>query len=477
MNSELDVFLIPHAKMKQLVRETSSQVFATDFSDDFAVKGLLHSLYVAFNQFKHHEEIENKYILTKLKSRVTQSEVLEILGCIHNDTHVKDILTMVRKAMGIESGGQGTRLKDQLQSAITEFIEDFLPHMKKEEEIFQPLLSTYLSRRELQHLREEVVKLHLETSEKEPSLPSAEVTQANSLTPNNEFAILPNELLMKIFTYLSPLDLCHCAQVCRHWFKASCDGMLWQELYPLRWIFRGDWRTGIDEYELHDGSNDGSCEEDKDKWECESSYNEGESVSSGDSVEEEIDEERLERVTKQENNNNRLLMMTRYLIPRVGHQVKVLVLGSCPGLTNGLVYKMLSYCKNLEHLDLSQNNISDLGLNGLFRKNGGQKLRHLDLSGCSKITDRTLKKLTLALTPRTDSVGQNASVEGDKQSRCDERISSSRGLRYLSLSGCFHITDDGIRSFEALETKNLRVASNSFLDHLTLVMKTIDIYG
>lgn len=54
-------------------------------------------------------------------------------------------------------------------------------------------------------------------------------------------------------------------------------------------------------------------------------------------MEEEIDEERLEQVTKQENNNNRLLMMTRYLIPRVGHQVKVLVLGSCPGLTNGLV--------------------------------------------------------------------------------------------------------------------------------------------
>lgn len=81
----------------------------------------------------------------------------------------------------------------------------------------------------------------------------------------------------------------------------------------------------------------------------------------------------------------------------------------------------------------------------LFRKNGGQKLRHLDLSGCSKITDRTLKKLTLALTPRTDCVGQNASVEGDKQSRSDELISSSRGLRYLSLSGCFHITDDGIR--------------------------------
>ncbi|XP_028408019.1 EKC/KEOPS complex subunit LAGE3-like [Dendronephthya gigantea] len=34
-----------------------------------------------------------------------------------------------------------------------------------------------------------------------------------------------------------------------------------------------------------------------------------------------------------------------------------------------------------------------------------------------------------------------------------------------------------IASFEAPEAKNLRVASNSFLDHLTLVMKTIDRFG
>ncbi|CAB4021490.1 Hypothetical predicted protein [Paramuricea clavata] len=32
-------------------------------------------------------------------------------------------------------------------------------------------------------------------------------------------------------------------------------------------------------------------------------------------------------------------------------------------------------------------------------------------------------------------------------------------------------------SFEAPETKDMRVAANSFLDHLTLVMRTIDMFG
>lgn len=36
MNSELDVFLIPHAKMKQLVRETSSQVRVVEFDSECA---------------------------------------------------------------------------------------------------------------------------------------------------------------------------------------------------------------------------------------------------------------------------------------------------------------------------------------------------------------------------------------------------------------------------------------------------------
>ncbi len=60
-------------------------------------------------------------------------------------------------------------------------------------------------------------------------------------------------------------------------------------------------------------------------------------MDSGESYEEEIDQKRLELETNQEHNIKRLVLMARYLIRAVGDHVKILVLGCCPGLTNGLV--------------------------------------------------------------------------------------------------------------------------------------------
>ena len=56
----------------------------------------------------------------------------------------------------------------------------------------------------------------------------------------------PSEIMLKIFSYLGPKDLCRCAQVCRLWSQSARDGELWRELYPVRWIFRKDWRFGAD---------------------------------------------------------------------------------------------------------------------------------------------------------------------------------------------------------------------------------------
>ena len=111
-------------------------MFGTDFTDDFAVKGLLHSLNHTFHEFKHHEEIENQYILQELKNRVTKSDLLDILCNIHHDTHVKDILMLVKKAVAFNGDSlQRSMFKAELQNAIKEFIDDFLPHMKEEEEV------------------------------------------------------------------------------------------------------------------------------------------------------------------------------------------------------------------------------------------------------------------------------------------------------------------------------------------------------
>ena len=72
-------------------------------------------------------------------------------------------------------------------------------------------------------------------------------------------------------------------------------------------------------------------------------------------------------------------------------------------------------------------------------------MRHLDLSGCARISDKTLKKLSVALTPRGTNDRGSSSGSGDEQSVKDELTSTNHGLRYLSLSGCYQITDEGVR--------------------------------
>lgn len=43
---------------------------------------------------------------------------------------------------------------------------------------------------------------------------------------------LPDELLLKIFKYLSPSELLLCAQVCRQWMTVTKDSCLWKPLLP-----------------------------------------------------------------------------------------------------------------------------------------------------------------------------------------------------------------------------------------------------
>lgn len=55
----------------------------------------------------------------------------------------------------------------------------------------------------------------------------------------------PPEVTLKIFSYLNPKDLCRTAQVCKTWSTLARDGQLWKELFPVRWIFKNDWRFGV----------------------------------------------------------------------------------------------------------------------------------------------------------------------------------------------------------------------------------------
>lgn len=46
---------------------------------------------------------------------------------------------------------------------------------------------------------------------------------------------LPTDVLIEVFKYLSPPDLCRCAQVCSSWNNAVFTPTLWPALYPVQW--------------------------------------------------------------------------------------------------------------------------------------------------------------------------------------------------------------------------------------------------
>lgn len=46
---------------------------------------------------------------------------------------------------------------------------------------------------------------------------------------------LPTEIILRLFSYLGPEDLCRCSQVCSSWSELAKTGSLWRHLYPVRW--------------------------------------------------------------------------------------------------------------------------------------------------------------------------------------------------------------------------------------------------
>lgn len=160
----------------------------------------------------------------------------------------------------------------QLQKVVTEFTEQFIPHMKEEEEIFQPLLMKYFAYEELRLLKEQVIQQHeiwkekllaqKETAENMLALlnsVASEVAYCSSdedevyqdtlhtlveLTCENwskespksaDFNDLPQEMIVNIFSYLNPLDRTRCAQVNKLWNMLVYSPQLWREIYPTNW--------------------------------------------------------------------------------------------------------------------------------------------------------------------------------------------------------------------------------------------------
>lgn len=132
---------------------------------------------------------------------------------------------------------------------------------------------------------------------------------------------LPDELWLKIYSYLNPRDLCRCARVCKVWAGLSRDMSLWHSIWPTRWA-RGNWSFNKPEEEEE--------EEEEDIWDSSLCCVQGNSSmgwgSKGGKDSSEFDVE------------HRVFMgVVKHLLPIVGMSVKRVGMAHSRVLTNALV--------------------------------------------------------------------------------------------------------------------------------------------
>jgi F-box/leucine-rich repeat protein 5 len=291
----------------------------------------------------------------------------------------------------------------------------------------------YFTKEELRSLKQNVLKLHA-LPDNNPSQKEVLVEKWNesySWYSSERVCDLPNELWLKIYSYLNPQDLCRCAQVCKTWTGLAHDMSLWQSVWPRQWA-RGQWSFAQPEDEEEEETDFNSsllCVQRRGRMGC------------GD---EEV-----------ENNDNEFSLehqiltgLVKYLLPIVGKSVKQVGLAHSKVLTNALMLEVFRLCQNLEYLDISYTRVSDKAFSGLSSLSQDlclMSLSHLDLTGCLHITDKGLKYLGLALSrwPSKSCSGCNC----DRQPlvfRQKKRLKGKPSLVSLSLSGCYQITDTGL---------------------------------
>nr|XP_013815420.1 PREDICTED: F-box/LRR-repeat protein 5 isoform X2 [Apteryx mantelli mantelli] len=320
-----------------------------------------------------HEQIENECIIGLLQQRS------RTVYNVHSDNKLSEMLSLFEKGLkNVKNEYEQLNYAKQLKERLEAFTRDFLPHMKEEEEVFQPMLMEYFTYEELKDIKKKVIAQHCSQKEAAEFRGLSKWNQAEELQKVFKYSVdekadqetevtghttditnLPPEVMLTIFSYLNPQELCQCSQVSTEWSQLAKTGSLWKHLYPVRWA-RGDWYSGP--------AADLETEPDE-EW-----------------VKNRKDESRAFQEWDEDAD-----------IDESGSSVKTLVLAYSSAVSSKMVRQILELCPNLEYLDLTQTDISDSAFESWSSVGCCQNLRHLDLSGCEKITDVAIERISRAL--------------------------------------------------------------------------------
>ncbi|NP_001411540.1 F-box/LRR-repeat protein 5 isoform 12 [Mus musculus] len=447
---EVDVFTAPHWRMKQLVGRYCDKLSKTNFSNNNDFRALLQSLYATFKEFKMHEQIENEYIIGLLQQRS------QTIYNVHSDNKLSEMLSLFEKGLkNVKNEYEQLNYAKQLKERLEAFTRDFLPHMKEEEEVFQPMLMEYFTYEELKDIKKKVIAQHCsqkdtaellrglslwnQAEERQKVLKYSVDEKADTEAEVSEHSTgithLPPEVMLSIFSYLNPQELCRCSQVSTKWSQLAKTGSLWKHLYPVHWA-RGDWYSGP-ATELDTEPDEEWVRNRKDESRAFQEWDEDADIDESESAEESV------AISIAQMEKRVLHGLIHNVLPYVGTSVKTLVLAYSSAVSSKMVRQILELCPNLEHLDLTQTDISDSAFDSWSWLGCCQSLRHLDLSGCEKITDMALEKISRALGVLTSH--QSGFLKSAGKAASTPWTSKDITMPSTTQYACLHnLTDKGI---------------------------------
>jgi len=420
---EIDVYKVPHGRMKELVNIINEKLQkleiqeSINFADD--LETTLENIYTTIWELKNHEIIENTVIMSQLKERLLSRQVYNKSVCnCHEDSDLIRIIDLVEMVYSSPTENERNFYWHSLQEALYDFLDDFLPHMEEEENTFQPLLNQYFNYEELKEIQETVIIKHEEWTEKlnsgEKSLKrfkrdSESFDPEPKEEPTSDWINqLPDEILQQIFSWLGdPRDLSRVSRTCIRWNSLSRFSSLWKTL-PL-----SQWERNIWSWEIVD------LEE----------ILETEAVI----IEEDADDSFYHNMLEQ--------------VKLIGHKVSKFSICGSKSASNYIIKSMLLWLPNIKELNCSYTNICHSAFDDCNIK--FLNLAKLDLSGCHFITDHGLKLLLNRIPANFERV-RWISLSGcvnltDETFKILHRFSKT--LVHIDFSGCSRLTGQAMRKF------------------------------
>lgn len=441
---EIDVYKVPHSRMKELVTSVEQILPQIEESIEFrqtALEATLQLVYSIIWELKTHEIIENTVIMQKLRERMHSRQVYNQSVCnCHEDSELLSIIDLVESIYSSLDKTSRTFYWQRLQGEIYQFLEDFDQHMEEEESIFQPLLNQYFNYEELVQIKDTVMAQHSEWKsrvEAEKSLKNLkrgrvdgdwlveEVPQksARAETPAQN---LPKEVILEILGHVDdPRDLARASQVCQSWNECSRDASLWRRLSLSHWEF--------DIWRFHPV--------------------------------EPVDLPSHLRLTSDEEPQPCQLFdqLASSFLPTVGAGVHEISLVNSR-ISMAQLQEILQLVPNLRSLDLSYSSASAPALRSPNLHL--PRLTKVDLSGCLFVTDDFVNQLVRIIGPKSQ-------LEWLSLSGCEALTDSAllslaplvKKIKYFDCSGCFRFSGNALKVF----TKSSKTLQPEFISYCNVI--------